>query len=106
MTEGIKYDAEKVRVDLLDSEWLEGVGAVLTFGAKKYAADNWRGGIHYRRLLGAALRHVFAFLRGEDNDPESGISHILHASCCLMFLYWFTVHRKDLDDRYKTRTLD
>lgn len=98
---GLKYDAEKVRVDLLDPEWLEQVGQVLTFGAKKYAAHNWRGGISYSRLIGAMLRHTFAILRGEDVDHESGLPHSAHASCCLMFLSWMMTHRKDLDDRYK-----
>lgn len=98
---GLKYDAEKVRVDLLDPEWLEQVGSVLTFGARKYAAHNWRGGISYSRLIGACLRHVFAILRGEDTDPESGLPHSAHASCCLMFLSWMMTHRKDLDDRWK-----
>lgn len=101
---GHKYDMDKNRVDLLDPEWMEGVGQVLTFGAKKYAANNWRGGILHSRLVGACLRHVFAFLRGEANDAESGLSHLLHASCCLMFLYWNTLHRKDLDDIWKNPT--
>lgn len=98
---GLKYDSEKVRVELLDTEWLEGVGQVLTFGAKKYAEHNWRGGISYSRLIGACLRHLFAILRGEDVDSESGLPHSAHASCCLMFLYWMMKHRKDLDDRWK-----
>lgn len=98
---GLKYDSDKVRVELLDAEWLFMVGQVLTFGANKYAAHNWRGGISYSRLIGAALRHIFAILRGEDTDPESGLPHVAHASCCLMFLAWMMEHRKDLDDRWK-----
>lgn len=98
---GLKYDANKSRVDLLDTEWLEQVGGVLAFGAKKYAAHNWRGGISYSRLLGACMRHVFAIVRGEDTDPESGLQHSAHASCCLMFLAFMMKYRPDLDDRWK-----
>lgn len=98
---GLKYDDEKPRVDLLDSEWLEGTAQVLTFGARKYAAHNWRGGISYSRLIGAGLRHLFAIMRGEDVDPESGLGHVYHLSCCVMFLSWMMTHRKDLDDRWK-----
>ena len=98
---GLKFDLDKTRVELLDAEWLEGVGQVLTFGARKYAAHNWRGGISYSRLLGACMRHLFAILRGDDLDAESGLPHVYHASCCLMFLSWMMNHRKDLDDRYK-----
>lgn len=100
---GRKDDSEKVRVDLVDPLALESLAAVLTFGAKKYDDNNWRGGIHYSRLIGATLRHVLAFSKGEDIDPESGLSHIDHAACCLMFLSNLSKTRKDLDDRYVPR---
>jgi hypothetical protein len=100
---GVKHDGEKPRVDLLDPQALEGIAAVLAFGAKKYAADNWRGGISYRRLIGAALRHTFAIMRGEDIDPESGLPHVDHLGCCWMFLSNMMKTRPDLDDRYKEK---
>lgn len=98
---GLKYDQEKPRVDLLDPLALEGLARVLTFGAKKYAAHNWRGGISFCRLLGAALRHIFAILRGEDVDAESGLPHVDHLGCCWMFLSNMMKTRPDLDDRWK-----
>lgn len=101
MSGGTKYDSQKIQVELLSARWLCGVGAVLTFGAHKYAAHNWRKGIELSRLLGAALRHIFAFLGGEDCDPETGLCHLYHASCCLMFAAELWETRKDLDDRYK-----
>ena len=102
---GLKYDADKPRTDLLDPEFLLGVSRVLGFGAAKYQADNWRGGISVRRLLGALLRHSFAMLQGEDNDPESGEPHWAHAGCCLMFLAWMLKNRPDMDDRYRVRDI-
>lgn len=98
---GLKADDGKSRIDLIDSEWLEGVGHVLRFGANKYAAHNWRGGIHVSRLIAGIYRHLGAINRGEDIDPESGMSHIYHLSCGAMFLSWMLKHRSDLDDRYK-----
>lgn len=98
---GVKYDSEKPRMDLLDPEFLEQVAMVLGFGAKKYEAHNWRGGINYSRLIGAAYRHLGAINRGEDTDAESGLPHVAHLGCCIMFLAWMMNHRKDLDDRYK-----
>ena len=97
---GLKFDTEKVRMELLDPYAMEQLAAVLTFGAKKYAAHNWRLGIRNGRLLAALIRHVFAYLRGEDKDPETGLSHIAHAMCCCMFILGLE-HRVDLDDRYK-----
>lgn len=101
MSGGLKHDGAKVQLDLLSPLWLEQVGWVLTFGAKKYAAHNWRKGIAISRLIGASLRHILAFLRGEDNDPESGLPHLSHASCCLMFASELMVTHPELDDRYK-----
>lgn len=97
---GVKYDGDKVRMDLLDAYAIEQLSAVLTFGATKYAAHNWRKGIAKSRLIAAAFRHLFAYLRGEDKDPETGLSHAAHAMCCCMFLLGLE-HRVDLDDRYK-----
>ena len=99
---GIKHDAGKVPLDLLPMRALTEVGKVLQFGAKKYAANNWRAGIQWSRLIAAALRHLFAFARGEDVDEETGLCHLAHASCCILFLltYWLE-EKNNLDDRYK-----
>ena len=97
-----KFDQEKVRMDLLDPMALEGLAAVLTFGAKKYAAHNWRHGLSTTRILAALLRHTFAIMRMEDIDPESGLPHIDHVGCCWMFLsHSFKNKRLSIfDDRY------
>lgn len=100
---GRKDDADKVRMDLLDPLALEGLAAVLTFGAKKYASHNWRGGINLSRVFGALLRHTFSILRGEYIDPESGLPHIDHVGCCWMFASNFMKTRPDLDDLYKEK---
>lgn len=101
---GIKHDQEKPDISLLSFLALTEVAKVMTFGKKKYSAHNWRGGFVWSRLISAALRHMFAFIGGEDLDPETGFSHVAHAICCLMFLLEFTITRKDLDDRYKQET--
>jgi len=97
----IKRDENKPRMDLLDPQWLEGVANVLRFGANKYSDHNWRGGFNWGRLIGAALRHLFAILRGEDDDPESGLPHVDHLGCCVMFLSWHMKNKPELDDRWK-----
>lgn len=99
----VKKDDGKNRLELLDPAWLEEVGKVLTFGAKKYEDHNWRKGFAWSRLFGAALRHIFAFVRGEDKDPETGLSHLAHASCCLMFLTNHYLTGIGTDDRWKAK---
>lgn len=98
---GQKFDSNKIPVHLFDPEFMEGVSRVLGFGAEKYAPNNWRGGIHYTRLIGAAYRHLNAINKGEDVDSESNLPHVYHLGCCVMFLASMMEHRKDLDDRYK-----
>lgn len=98
---GIKLDTGKPAMSLLDRHALEEIAQVLRFGAEKYSPHNWREGIRFSRLTDAALRHIFAFVDGENADPETNVSHIAHASCCLMFLLWMVKNRPDLDDRYK-----
>ena len=98
---GSKHDQDKVQLELLSPIALTEIGKVLTFGAKKYASHNWRKGLSWSRVLGAALRHLLAFIGGEDKDPESGLSHLAHLGCCVMFLLEYEVTKKELDDRYK-----
>ena len=98
---GLKYDSEKLRMDLLDPDFLEDVAKVLTYGAKKYNAHNWRGGLNYSRIIGAIYRHLTAINRGEDIDLESGLSHSSHLGANVQFLNWMMKYRPDLDDRWK-----
>ena len=102
MTDAIKHDDGKPRLDLLDRCFLEETARVLGFGADKYAPHNYKKGLAYTRLIAAAMRHIVAFNDGEDIDPESGLSHLAHAACCLQFLMWMKKNRTDMDDRYLT----
>lgn len=101
MDTAIKHDNEKAPFALLSYAALEGTANVLKFGAKKYAPDNWRKGFEYRRLISAAMRHLMAFSDGADLDPESGLPHLDHAACMIMFLQETWRNRPGLDDRYK-----
>lgn len=86
-TEGRKFDSGKTEYGLLPPYILEEIAKVMTFGAQKYERENWR----YvddgkRRYFDALQRHIWAWKRGEVYDPESGMHHLAHAGCCLMFL--------------------
>jgi len=99
---GIKHDQDKIRLELLPMESLEEIAKVLTFGAKKYDAWNWAKGLSYSRLIGASLRHIFAWSRGQNKDPETGLSHLAHAGCCILFLLYMEKFKPAMDDRHKT----
>lgn len=99
LNEGAKNDIGKIRVDLLPPGPLIEIAEILTFGAKKYEEYNWSKGIKYSRVFGACLRHLWDWWRGEDNDPETGKSHLAHAGCCILFLLQYVRSRRSFDDR-------
>jgi hypothetical protein len=87
----VRDDEHKTNWSLMPFEALEEINKVLEFGASKYAVNNWQegSGFKYSRVLNSLLRHVFAFMRGEDKDPESGLSHMAHAGCNVLFILYY-----------------
>ena len=105
MPDGQKFDEGKPNWSLLPYDALEGEVRVLTAGAERYGAYNWSNGIKYSRVYAAAIRHLSAWwmskLLGQSGmDPETGLSHLDHASCCVRFLSAFEKRGMvDFDDR-------
>ena len=85
---GLKLDSEKPRWELLPLKTVEDIVKVMTYGAKKYAPNNWKLVEPKERYLAAALRHITAWQSGEIIDPESGLPHLAHALTSLLFLHW------------------
>lgn len=94
-----RYNDGKLEWTLVDFKSLEGLVKVLMFGKQKYGKDNWKKGLKYLSIIDSMLRHTFAFMSGEDSDPESGLPHTDHIMCNAMFLSHMFNNRKDLDDR-------
>jgi hypothetical protein len=101
-SEGVKFDSDKPRYDLIPSELLEETAIVLTYGAVKYSERNWEKGMAWHRPFGALMRHMWAWWRGENTDPETGFSHLSHAACCIAFLVAYERRGIGVDDRHKT----
>lgn len=97
----VKADSGKLMWALLPFKYLHGMVRVLMFGARKYDPHNWRKGMPWTQPYNAAIRHLDAWMSGEDIDPESGESHIDHAQCCLLFLRAYIDEHKGMDDRFK-----
>jgi len=87
--DGRKDDQEKLRWDLLPYAALGKIVGVLTFGASKYAPNNWQRVPEGKdRYFAAAMRHLVAWREGESTDLESGHHHLAHAGCCILFMLW------------------
>ena len=86
---GIKYDTNKPEWYLLPLKPIEEIVKVLTHGAEKYGPDNWKKVKPQHRYYNAMMRHIRAYQDNEWFDPDSGLPHLAHAGCCLIFLLWF-----------------
>lgn len=96
-----KHDTGKPRYDLIDPWALDILAQVYTYGAKKYSANNMNIGTHWSRYFAACMRHLWAFWRGEDEDPESGLPHLAHAAWSVFTLLRYTIDQREFDDRPK-----
>ena len=91
---GLKFDAGKLRYDLVPPLAIKGIAEILTFGARKYAPNSWQTVPNGEsRYIAALMRHFEAYRSGEDYDPESGKSHLAHCLCNITFLMWFQQNR-------------
>lgn len=109
--QALRYNSNKNRLDLVPTSAIEGIGEVLTYGANKYTvrdennkilidgANNWRKGLTWSSVLSSMKRHIAAFERGEDIDPESNCYHIDHALTNLAFIKEYYKIRPEFDDR-------
>lgn len=92
--------SSKTRFDLIPFAAVGEIADVLAYGAQKYSANNWCRGTSWGRYFAALCRHVFAWWRGENTDPETGLSHLAHAGCCLLFLMEYQRNGWGIDDRF------
>ena len=99
-----KQDHGKPAMHLLPGKPLQEIAKVLTFGAKKYSAHNWRPGTEWSRYYSAMQRHLTDWNDNAGADPETGLSHLAHAGCCLLFLLEYELKGVGNDDRYKETT--
>lgn len=100
---GSRKNEGKTPLELISPILLEGVGEVLAAGAKKYEEHNWRRGMKWSIVLGSMLRHISKWISPihSDFDEETGLNHLNHAACNIMFLMEYEHTCKHLDNRFK-----
>ena len=97
--EGKKFDEDKLPWHLLPPDAVEEIVKVLHFGAGKYGDRNWEKGMAWHRPFAALMRHMWAWWRRDEADHETGLSHLAHAGCCLLFLLAYEKRVIGSDDR-------
>ncbi len=81
------YGDKKVPLQNIPPAALVYLGIALKEGARKYGAYNWReANVETMTYLGAAMRHIAAYLDREEIDPDSGNPHLAHALASLAIL--------------------
>lgn len=104
-SKSVKNDSSKPDLSILSFAALSGIAQALEFGARKYSRYNYLdGGFEYTRLSSAALRHLYAWIWGEDKDSESGLSHLYHLGACVIMLIDQVHHGIGTDNRFKPKT--
>ena len=93
-TKGMKFDDNKLQFGLLPPEIKLYFAEVLTFGAQKYAPDNWKK-VDVKRYYDAFERHMNAFQLGEKLDSDSGLHHLKHALTNMMFICYLELNKKE-----------
>lgn len=82
--------AKKIPLHLVPPTLTLGAARGLKEGADKYGPYNWReAGVDTNTYTGAMLRHLLAYMDGEDVDPESkvGKTHLEGiAACCAILM--------------------
>lgn len=86
ITDGLKHDGGKPRLDLVPPEIIEAVGTVMTFGVQKYGEASYRQ-VDPKRYRAALMRHICRWLKDPHGvDEDSGLPHLWHIACNVAFL--------------------
>ena len=93
MEDKMKIDQGKPKLALVYTSFINATARVREYGLIKYPdAENWRTTPtvdHYNALLRHVLAAKAALLKeaeGSELDDESGLHHLAHAACNIMFL--------------------
>lgn len=94
------YGDRKVPLHLVPASAQVAIAMGLKEGARKYGAFNWREtDVETMTYVGAAMRHLTAWIDGENIDPDSGNPHLFHAMASLAILVDAVANDKCIDNR-------
>lgn len=94
------YGDKKPPLHLVPPVAITYMAVALKEGARKYGAYNWRtDDVEAMTYVGAAMRHLGAYLDGENLDPESGNPHLAHALASIAILVDAQESGKLIDNR-------
>ena len=99
--EAIRFNQDKLKYEYVNPQAHRDMVEVLTYGSKKYYPRNWEKGFSWTSVIGSLKRHIEAWERGEDYDPDSGLLHMAHVAANAHYLNAFYYIFPQGDDRPK-----
>lgn len=100
---GARYNTGKTSFHFIPLHLLAGATRVFqkatTRPVNPYPKWNWAKGMQWSVPYDCALRHLDAWYRGEERDPDTGESHLAHAMCNLLMLIHYADTYTEGDDR-------
>ena len=99
--------ADKLKYDLIPPHALEELARVYTLGSTKYGDNDYLEGMGWRRVIGAMMRHLETFRKGESEDDD-GFHHLAAVAWGAFTLMTYEEFRLGVDDRelvpYRSRS--
>jgi hypothetical protein len=95
----LRYDDGKLPFELIPPEVMEALAWHYLLGARKYERRNWELGMNWCRCFGSMMRHAWAWMRGEDFDPETGSHHMIAVAWNAIALFTYATRGIGVDDR-------
>lgn len=93
-----KHDKGKYKPSLIYTSLLEEISKVREHGKEEYGSfTSWQS-VEPMRWLDAAIRHIRSTIAGEYFDRKSGLLHLAHAECSLMYVIEKFVNSKERFD--------
>jgi hypothetical protein len=92
VSRALRHNEGKVDLSLVPVEATIQECMVWEAGAKKYGRGNWEklwGKDTVNVAMASAMRHMFAILDGQKDDPETGLPHAAHVRCNMAMLLEF-----------------
>lgn len=100
-TTGGQKGVKAERYDLIPWDAMDVVAQVYAYGSQKYADHNWAKGYPWAWSLGALVRHIALWAMGENNDKESKLPHMGHATFHCLTLLAFALRKRGTDNRWR-----
>lgn len=91
---GGQKGSKPARFSLIPPDFLWALAEHYGRGALKYEDRNWERGYKWSLSVDALNRHLSAWLQGEDDDEESGSSHLVAVAWHAIALWWW--HKRGL----------